>query len=128
MNKIKSIIMCLYANWFVLALGLVSLEVWGFGITSAWSFVWPCVLLCIMVMISVQPPLKNLRFITWPMVKRYYEGKFKQSGPLLAYPMMIWCVLEGEKIYMEGGDLAFRNGIHDRIKSMQGLTDILKKI
>lgn len=123
----KKILWWLYFNWLLTLLAAMMLGK-ALGIWSAWWILTPLAVWAILTAIAVVPCLGFLRFITWPFAKKQMEMIIdKIDSPLLGYPMLIWMTLEGRKVYIDNGDLAFRKAFAERgDKVGEGLSNALR--
>lgn len=125
----KKILWWLYFNWLLTLLAATMLGK-ALGIWSAWWILTPLVVWAILTIIAIVPCLWFLRFITWPLAKKHIEMVIDRvNSPLLGYPLLIWLTLEGRKVYVEQGDLAFRRAVADRgDKIGEALKDAIKTL
>ena len=123
----KKFLNWLYFNWLLVMLAATMLGK-ALGIWSAWWILTPVGVWAALTIIAIVPCLGFLRFITWPLVLKQMEMVIDRvNSPLLGYPLLVWMTLEGKKIYIEQGDLAFRKAFIDRgDKVGEALTDVIK--
>jgi len=123
----KKFLNWLYFNWLLVMLAATMLGK-ALGIWSAWWILTPVGVWAFLTIIAIIPCLGFLRFITWPLVKKQMEMIIDRvNSPLLGYPLLVWMTLEGRKIYIEQGDLAFRKAFINRgDKVGEALTDVIK--
>lgn len=113
-KSMKKFLNWLYFNWLLVMLAATMLGK-ALGIWSAWWILTPVGVWALLTIIAIVPCLGFLRFITWPLVKKQMEMVIdKVNSPLLGYPLLVWMALEGKKIYIEQGDMAFRRAFVDR--------------
>ena len=110
----KKFLNWLYFNWLLVMLAATMLGK-ALGIWSAWWILTTVAVWALLTIITIVPCLGVLRFITWPLVKKQMEMVLDNvNSPLLGYPLLVWMILEGKKIYIERGDMAFRRAFIER--------------
>ena len=125
----KKLLQWLYFNWLLVTLAATMLGK-ALGIWSAWWILTPVGVWALLTIIAIVPCLGFLRFITWPLVRKQMEMVLDRvNSPLLGYPLLVWMILEGKKIYIERGDMAFRRAFIERgDKVGEALTDVIKNL